>query len=422
MCHCTRAAPHASAAAFHEIAHGVGLRLHVRLDAASALGAQRAQRRLLRRPTPPSCTPLVQHAAEAGQQQQQQPEDEQDVVERRRLRHHTFPAGGRRVALVVVERRLHLSLRGSGCGDGGGAEGEQEQGEGGGEAAAEPAAEGAGESLSAEHCCRGGEEGGAEEVGVLRAEDEGEEEKRLEWEEVERARQLLAAERVVRLPAELREVPLLRESEQGLPEVEGREEAVEVDQRAVGVDGVGQHLHDLVCEDHHEARRQVEDEDADLRSRVREEEVRVAVRERDRREAIQPQHERRRARLGRIADEAGLAVEAEDGHHSERDKGGHAGVPEVVGEPVDDGVGARDELQVLRLGVSLLDNEGRDGGGRVRERDEDEDAGEEGEHHLHLRRLRRRERQGMVVHPVVGVGRGGGGSAGGGGGGGLVVD
>ena len=154
-----------------------------------------------------------------------------------------------------------------------------------------------------------------------------------------------------------------------------------------GAGGAGPHLHDLVCEDHHEAGRQVEDEDADLRSRVREEEVRVAVRERDRREAIQPQHERRRARLGRTADEAGLAVEAEDGHHSERDEGGRAGVPEVVGEPVDDGVGARDELQVLRLGVALLDNEGRDGGGRVRERDEHEDAGEEGEHHLHLPRL-----------------------------------
>ena len=105
----------------------------------------------------------------------------------------------------------------------------QEQGEGGGEAAAEPAAEGTGEGLSPEHCCRGGEEGGAEEVRVLRGDDEGKEEKRLQWEEVERTRHLLAAEGVVRLPAELGEVPLLRESEQGLPEVEGREEAVEVD-------------------------------------------------------------------------------------------------------------------------------------------------------------------------------------------------
>ena len=94
--------------------------------------------------------------------------------------------------------------------------------------------------------------------------------------------------------------------------------------------------------------------DDDLRGGVRREAEGVAVDHGQCGGAVEEEQEQRAARLVGVADVARLVVQHEDQQARARHEAVHRVVPRVRGEPVVARGGARDELQVLRLGGALL--------------------------------------------------------------------
>eukprot|EP00962_Isochrysis_galbana_P037518 scaffold13160_cov106-Isochrysis_galbana.AAC.5 len=104
----------------------------------------------------------------------------------------------------------------------------------------------------------------------------------------------------------------------------------------------------------------------------------VALGERDGGQAVQPDHQERGEALRAVADEGRLRVSCENKHRSHSDERVLRHVPQEVRQPVDVRVSARDELQVLGLGDTLLDDQRGHRGRDVAEGHQHEDAGQKG--------------------------------------------
>ena len=147
------------------------------------------------------------------------------------------------------------------------------------------------------------------------------------------------------------------ELHQPLAKAERREDAVEVLQLGVGGLGGLDKVQNVVDDNEGEP-----EEDHDARNRKltagrRREPVRKDVCQAHRGEAVEDEQTRRREEPLDSADKVFVVESREDDHRKHADDEEHDHVPREVGEPVRVGVDATGELQVLRLGGTLFDQE-----------------------------------------------------------------